>query len=600
MKGFVKGFVKGVALGVTLVFLNRLCCTLFSGYDSFTLICMSGLLFFVIVSTFLISKNGSELMLCGITGLVSMFVTEIIILFTPCTFPFLHSILLVYVSGMYSSVGAVIFSIFMSSDSNKYNSLFRRCFPMTENLSLKLKVKLMIYFLISALGFSYLVMPLNAGISVPVFVLIQLICLWFIVPNKKSLLSCIPIAIISVGSFVSANKSWAMADLIVALLIFAAFGTGFDLKKDAIYYTHAILHKLLAPFLCVKLPFKWMLELNSERASTIKRVLCSVIIAVPCVILLVIILSSADMVFSLNAQNLLMKLFTHINFRTVYVVICGVLVGLYLFGILFTHIAGNKPDYARPQKELRGDLIIINILLGSLLFVYTLFVMIQFKYLFAGSALPSGLSYTEYARKGFFELLALSVVNIIFILVVTSLTKKDTGKWATLTRVFCHYMCAVTIVLLASSFYRMWLYTNAYGLTRMRFFVMGFLVFELIGLIVTFVFIARPKINITLVYVCLAITYYTLLSVFPLDNLIAKNQIDRYMHDSRTDLSYIYTLSLDAAPAMQYLYNSSTDIQIKEQTKDFLESRTVSFIPDRWQRFNLSEERAKKVLSELK
>ena len=62
----------------------------------------------------------------------------------------------------------------------------------------------------------------------------------------------------------------------------------------------------------------------------------------------------------------------------------------------------------------------------SVLAVYTIFIVIQFKYLFSGGVLPNGLNYSEYARRGFFELVVLSVLNIALISV--SYTHLDVYK----------------------------------------------------------------------------------------------------------------------------------------------------------------------------
>ncbi len=269
------------------------------------------------------------------------------------------------------------------------------------------------------------------------------------------------------------------------------------------------------------------------------------------------------------------------------------------FGILYNaHI--DRLDEKTEAPRFKGDLIIINILLVSILLVYTLFVIIQFKYLFAGTTLPDGLTYTAYARKGFFELLALTGVNIAAILAIIKLTKLHQGKWLAFTKILCHYLCAVTVVLLISSFYRMLLYTNDDGLTRLRFFVMGFLVFEAIGLLITFVYIAKPKFNITLVYTVIALVYYTLLNVVPVDNIIADNQIDKYLKGGRTDIDYVFTLSADATPAMEYLIENTDDEALKAKVKKFIKVQTNSDIPDKWQRYNLSTENAKDVLGKLK
>ena len=139
------------------------------------------------------------------------------------------------------------------------------------------------------------------------------------------------------------------------------------------------------------------------------------------------------------------------------------------------------------------DALVLNIVLATVLATYTAFIFIQFKYLFAGASLPYGLSYTNYAHRGFFELLFLSGVNLAVILFSVGMTKKKTGLSRGLTQGFCCYLCAITFVLLASSFYRMWLYCADDGLTRLRLLVLGFLVFESLGLIGTLLYIVRPK-----------------------------------------------------------------------------------------------------------
>ena len=143
----------------------------------------------------------------------------------------------------------------------------------------------------------------------------------------------------------------------------------------------------------------------------------------------------------------------------------------------------------------------------------------------------------------------------------------------------------------------MMLYTNDDGLTRLRFFVMGFLVFELAGLVVTFFYIAKPKFNITAIYSAIALTYYLILNIVPADNIIARNQINKYLAGEREGLEYIFTLSADAAPAMEYLYKSTPDEQMKINVTEFLKKKTEADIPERWQRYNLSVAKAERILS---
>ena len=438
-------------------------------------------------------------------------------------------------------------------------------------------------------------MPENAGISVPIFVLLQAVMLWFLVPERKKLLLLIPIFMLSLNPFLSSSNLWNIPNFIICVILFISLFTKFEISKDNLAFFANILSNILLPFKTILLPFKWVFELNDKKTELLKRIVIALAIAVPVTFILTLVLSNADMVFSLKTETLFAGFLELVSFRTLYIIFCGIFAGLYLFGVvLHTHTGG----VCRPQKEFskKGDLIIINILLISILFVYTLFVIIQFKYLFAGSDLPEGLTYAKYARKGFFELLTLTGVNIVIILFTVKLTKHLDSKWCMLTKVLCHYLCAVTIILLISSFYRMMLYTESDGLTRLRFFVLGFLIFEAFGLLITFLYIARPKFNIALTYIVIAIVYYTLLNLVPTDNIIAKNQIDKYLNGERGDLTYVFTLSADVSPAIQVLYEKTDDEQLKNQIVTFIDKKTSSDIPKRWQRYNLSTEQAKRIL----
>lgn len=218
-----------------------------------------------------------------------------------------------------------------------------------------------------------------------------------------------------------------------------------------------------------------------------------------------------------------------------------------------------------------------------------MFVVIQFKYLFAsGNNLPYGLTYTYYARRGFFELLFLSGLNIFLILITICLIKEQSGKWVKSVKILCCYLCVVTMVLLASSFYRMWLYNADDGLTRLRLLVFGFLISEAIGLVFTFFYIIKPKFNIMVIYSIIGLIYYLILNIIPIDAFIAKNQIDRYFQTGKSGIEYTLTLSADAAPQIARLLES-TDDNVKESAKNYFKNN--NYQNDNmtcWQQWNLS------------
>ncbi|MGM9550991.1 MAG: DUF4153 domain-containing protein [Clostridia bacterium] len=453
----------------------------------------------------------------------------------------------------------------------------------------KLKIRMLIYLIVTALTSSYLVMAENSGIGVVVFAILQAFALYFVIPEKKKLIFYIPVVIISLNFFISGNRIFAGANFVVCLVLYSAMFVKFDLKNTSLVFIRELFERIFQPLGKFYYPVEWACDLGHGKSTRLKRVLVAVGISIVTVALLCLVLSGADMVFGKGVENVLNKITDVFSFNSLIKVVAGFLIGIYLFGV----IATGYEDYDwHEEKTIKGDLIIISTVLMSVLMVYTVFVFIQFKYLFSGGSLPYGLNVTEYARKGFFELLGLSVVNIGAILLVTKLTGHLLGKKMWFIKVLDCYLCAVTVVLLASSFYRMWLYNQADGLTRLRFMVFGFLIFEAIGLLITFFYIIKPNFNVVMVYFAIALFYYMILNVVPMDKIIAKNQADRFLLGERGEITYMLTLSSDAASEVERVYKNTEDENVKEQCINwFRETQEKYKSVENWQKYNLSYEK---------
>ena len=417
------------------------------------------------------------------------------------------------------------------------------------------KKYLLVYLIVSAMTFPLFVLADSAGISVLLFMVIQFAFLYRWVKP----LIFIPFFIFGVNSFISANTMWRVPNFFVAILLYSATALWIKgqlpLKGSLLEFIFRTFKNILQPIYHFNMPAKWFFESRGTNVGIIKRVVIGVAISAPCLIFLLIMLSRADAIFSHVVSDSLWWLVSLLHFTTITRVIFGIVIGFYLFGMLvyITRVSHEESE-GRVIKEKRGDLLIINIVLVSILIIYTLFVIIQFRYLFASSDnLPFGLTFESYARRGFFELMALTAINIALILITCWLSKDQRAR---LTKVLCFYLCAVTAVLLTSSFYRMWLHGSDDGLTRMRLLVFGFLIFKAIGILVTFVYISRPNFNIVAIYCLIALIYYLSLNIIPIDNIVAHSQVNKYFASGRAGMHYALTLSDDAAPQIARLLYS--------------------------------------------
>ncbi len=589
----MKYLLKGLALGVSLNIAARVC-GLFIDDDVTFLI--SALIFYAIITLFLVSESINHMLLTGFGGLFFMVFCEVVVFGKIDAMNSItgYYIFMAYLSGLQASTFSVITATILTRKKVKLSTLIKRGEVVVNK---KTEIKLLAYMDITAVLFPYLVLPENAGISVPVFAIIQFACLWFIVQNKKSLILYIPIFIMAINRFISANSIWLVSNCILSVILYCSMFMEFDIKTDSFGFVTGIINYIAAPFSYFDVPFRCMSKMSEEKAPVIKRIVIALAIAIPCCIGLVAVLANADMVFNEKSYSFFSKISGFISINTVGKIIIGIVVSLFLFGAVYNSYKEETEEKVGFPK-FKGDLLVINIVLAAILVVYTLFVIIQFKYLFAGKVLPAGFTYTEYARKGFFELLALTGVNVAVILAVIKLTKQHSGRWLKFTGILCHYLCAVTIVLLVSSYFRMKLYIADDGLTRLRLFVIGFLIFEAVGLLITFLYIAKPRFNLALVYIAIALVYYMVLNVMPADYIIAKNQINNYLDGKRNDIEYVFTLSADAAPALSELKDKTKDGDLLNRIDIFLKYHTASEIPERWQRFNLSVENAKNLCAD--
>ncbi|MBE7043311.1 MAG: DUF4173 domain-containing protein [Ruminococcaceae bacterium] len=450
----------------------------------------------------------------------------------------------------------------------------------------KSKLHFLIYAICSAIGFSYLVLPEKSGFGVVVFMIMQCFFLHLLLPDKKRLWITVPMFILSCNSFISANGIWRAANFIVFVFLYAMLSAEYNSR-----FWISLLENVINPISKFPLPFQWGMKTTKGKGKVIGRILIALLITFPVLLVLILLLSSADMVFRNEIWNVWKELRGIIKFSVIRKGIIGIIAGCYLFGSILQCYRLVPPVKEKAGKQ--GDLIIFILLLSGILTVYTAFCIIQFKYLFAGAQLPFDLTYTEYARKGFFELLFLTGINIFLILLTVFMTKEKKGFGKQIAKVLCSYLCAITVVLLISSFYRMYLYCLDDGLTRMRFLVFGFLIFEGIGLLVTFGYIINPKFSMVTVYAAIALTYYLVLNIIPIDYFVAKSQVDMYLSGKREGVEYVLTLSEDAAPQIERLLTSDA----KEQAKEFFcyHIERNNEIPNRWQRWNLSDQRCQNI-----
>jgi len=227
--------------------------------------------------------------------------------------------------------------------------------------------------------------------------------------------------------------------------------------------------------------------------------------------------------------------------------------------------------------------------------LFAAFVAVQFAVLFGGHdhvLETAGLTYAEYARQGFWQLLACAALTAAVVAATAALAQTASRRDVLLQRALLGLLCLLTLVVLASALRRLELYEDAFGLTRLRLgaeaialWLGGFFVLLLAAGVVRSV---RCRLGpATVLASALGLLAFTLASP---DGLIAKRNVERWRGSGKLDVAYLQTLSADAAPAITTLPPALAQAALTR-----LRTRLAS---DTWSSVNLSRWRARGLLGD--
>lgn len=220
--------------------------------------------------------------------------------------------------------------------------------------------------------------------------------------------------------------------------------------------------------------------------------------------------------------------------------------------LVWTYTAVVKPrfDSARPEGEHRTvSRFELSVPLGALNLLFAAFIAVQLRVFLGGEAYvmeTAGLTFAEYARKGFWQLSFVAALALAVIAGAAWLAPKRTkaDRWA--ARILLGTLCVLSMVVIASALYRMFTYADTYGLTRMRvwIFTVELWLAVLFALVVVCCWKLRAGWLPRAVLASGALALLGLAAANP-DALIARYNLD---HEHAVDLVYLEGLSDDAAP----------------------------------------------------
>jgi len=232
--------------------------------------------------------------------------------------------------------------------------------------------------------------------------------------------------------------------------------------------------------------------------------------------------------------------------------------------------------------------------LAALNILFAAFVAVQLTVLFGGDEhvlRTAGLTYADYARQGFWQLLVAATLTLGIVALAVRLVPREARRERILLRLLLGCLCALTLVVLASAVKRLDLYEEAYGLTRLRITAQATAYWLAAVFVLTLVAgtfrRARWLPRAAMVSIALGLIAF---SVSNPDRRIAESAVARAQHGQPVDHAYLSRLSSDAVPTLQRLPDGRIRACALGPIANRLKGDTA------WANWNLARDRADESL----
>ncbi|MFE5323577.1 DUF4173 domain-containing protein [Paenibacillus sp. NPDC056579] len=520
---------------------------------------------------------------------------------------------------------------------------------MQTNRSYKQEVTVLGAALLCAVIHHALFYGKTAGISYPLFTFSFYLLFYWAVKDRckpqwdSGLLLLIPVGLLALTFTLYTNVLFMVLNA-MAVPLLVIVHTTWTMRRDSLRWfeprivqavlDQIFLHSLrLLPMPVVILARVVSGKMNTSRSRQLAKVLAGVLLSLPLLLLVGALLASADAMFDRTMSRLPQLLgeleLGTLLFRALWIAAVGTALFVYLWGLLYPKPpyvpaspagatmpgAGSTAERAeagwepgspvpavstavKPVRPLRIDATIAATLLFMLNAVYALFAVVQFSYFFAGGSalLPDGVTYAEYARRGFAELVTVTVINFSLLMITLYGADRTNRFMDRLLRGLLALLVVFTGVMLCSAFMRLSLYELAYGYTITRVLVRAFMIFLAVLFAIALYKLWNDRLQLLQPYAVVAIGAYVLINYIQVDAVVASGNLKRYEATGRIDAAYLGELSYEAAPYLIELHTKYPQAEGAKEALLRMKERADEVRELSWTEFNVSKKKAASLL----
>ena len=311
---------------------------------------------------------------------------------------------------------------------------------------------------------------------------------------------------------------------------------------------------------------------SSTKTKYFLHIFLGLLIGTPFIIIVIFLLSSADATF----KNIFDNLFNFdINVpKNIGTLIWSLPMATYLYALIYgSSIEDNSKSFNidKFNKTMDNAASIPRLSLYTVNAViccfYILFIGIQAIYFIdvLGGSLPADFTYSDYARRGFFELLAVALINIVFIAVAKIFSVKNENNKYMHIHILLNSI--LTLLLISVAFAKMYLYISTYGLTTLRIIPSVFMIF--LCFVFAFIIIGEFKKSfpVTKLSFYAGNILFVLLCLANIDAVVAGYNLNAYMNGNLPyyDIYDLRESDMAAMPVIYKAWKNSSDKELKDK-----------------------------------
>ena len=348
----------------------------------------------------------------------------------------------------------------------------------------------------------------------------------------------------------------------------------------------------------------------TPRAGVFLGVLRGVLLATPLLIIFGALFMAADARFNDLVVKLLGFDFGTIGSHVAMIAFFAWISAGYLHGALVE----KTPAPIRDLDEMSIGAVEAGAVLVLLDLLFAGFIAVQAQYLFGGGMMvqqTAGLTYAEYARRGFFELAFAAALVVPVLLAINLLMRRESPRHERMFRWLAGALAVLVGLVMLSAAHRMRLYQDAYGLTEDRLVAFAFMIWIALLLVWFAATVLRSKgERFAIGAVVSGWIVLAGLNVANPDRLVAQVNLDRVAEGKSFDIHYAGRLSGDAVPvvlqalrtveprSMDWSGGYNPDGAVENANRCYLRDKLQAWATDErrdWRSWNLGRSRARQA-----